>query len=212
MGEVPQTGFISLSLRFSIVCGKLVSFSASKDTSRWLKASPLTTVILLVPSALLALDILAEFAYLRDSVILLQYSVACVAADLHEGSLESHEFIAYGHHVHEVASHPHLHFIIQVLQRVLTVDFIALCTQDLTKGGDFLLKLHSWANVCLEIDGQFLKLLLEVFECVLEVSSLCQLTVLGRIVYIFILGFLLHELEVSQRFRSVCLFVLFCLW
>ena len=72
-------------------------------------------VILFLRSAILSQDILEDSAYLSDFVILLalaervwlgerfsillQVLLGVIAADLHEGSLESDELIAYGHHI-----------------------------------------------------------------------------------------------------------------
>ena len=74
-----------------------------------------TIVVLYVRSAILSPDLLEDFAYLSDLVILLalaervwlgerfsillQISLGVIAADLHERSLESDELFAYGHHI-----------------------------------------------------------------------------------------------------------------
>ena len=109
-----------------------------------------------------------------------------------------------------MASHPHRHVFLQFLQsRAIKID---LSAQDLKEGSKFLLELHGWANVCLEIDGLLLNLFLEIFKCLLKRVGPSQQHVLGRKFNVFVLGFLLHRFEVGQRLCSVCLFLLFSSW
>ena len=137
-----------------------------------------------------------------------QLSVASFAAYLHQGRFESDKLITYGHHVSQMASSPHVHVFLQVLQRLIIVAPLTLCCQDFTKGCKFQLQLDGWANICLGVDGHKLNLFFKIFECFLQIFSLCHLTVLGSIVYIFILSFLLHLVEVGQSLRSVRLLLL----
>ena len=106
-----------------------------------------------------------------------------------------------------IAPVPHVY--LQLLLFIIT-GLTALCAQDLIEGCDIPLELYDRAHVCLKRSGSLLNLFLECFECILKSFSLRHLSVLSRIIKIFILCLLLHVPEVCQRFCSVCLSLLSC--
>ena len=59
---------------------------------------------------------------------------------LHEGSLESDELIAQGHHVREVASCPSLDLFLEVLQSGFALSRRTSIPQCLTEGSNLYLK------------------------------------------------------------------------
>ena len=136
---------------------------------------------------------------------LLQLSLACVTADLHEGRLVSDELIAYGHHKWQVVSHPVLHLVLQILQRMIFAQLVAHLLQNLTEGLDFHLELHCWSNVSLGIDGHFLDLLLEVFVSILKILGFSHLSVLVHMISFLVPSCLLRLLEHGQLLCSVLL-------
>ena len=101
-----------------------------------------------------------------------------------------------------------MHVVPQVLNWIIEFNFITLCPQDLTKGSDFLLELDGFAYIWHCIDGHEFDLFFENFESFLKFFSLSHLTVLGRKICAFFLGFHLHVLQVCKRSCSVCLFTL----